>query len=201
MPGSCTFPPTIILATLLKVLNSVCILAIVQVVYISSAIHDTDQTRSRIALTALNQCIMNVSIITATVPSIHRSLVDLQTGHIGTRIPQSQIDRAYPNDLGITGSSSHEMKSGSSGKGRSKVLSIPSRIVGGTKGSQNRDNTNGQAGQSNQQFRPEGEGDNTTRVEHDPGNMAETGSRTSDGSEKMIIRQTVGWDVRYDDGK
>ena len=63
--------------------NSVCILAIVQVVFIGSAIHDTDQTRSRIALTALNQCIMSLSIITATVPSLDRSFSDLRTGHAG----------------------------------------------------------------------------------------------------------------------
>ena len=64
------------------------------------------------------------------------------------------MDRAYTNNQGTNGSSSHEMKSSSSGKGKSKVLSMPSRTGGRTNASQNRDNANVQAGQSNQQFRP-----------------------------------------------
>ena len=79
-----------------------------------SIVHDTDQTRSRIALTALNQCIMSLSIITATVLSLDRSFSDLRNGHAGARIPQSHMDRAYTNNQGTNGSSSHDMKSGSS---------------------------------------------------------------------------------------
>ena len=46
-------------------------------------------------------------------------------------------------------------------------------------------------------FRPDQAGKSETVVEHDPMYRAETGSRTSDGSEKMIIRQTVAWNVQY----
>ena len=45
---------------------------------------------------------------------------------------------------------------------------------------------------------PANEGRTNVRVEHDPTFTAETGSHASDGSEQMIIRQTRGWDVRYE---
>ena len=48
------------------------------------------------------------------------------------------------------------------------------------------------------QLWPVDDGRTIARVEHDPAFSAETGSHASDGSEQMIIRQTRGWDVRYE---
>ena len=135
-------------------------------------------------------------------PSLHRSIADLvYTSHIGTRIPQSHMKLIYNDNKGTTGSSSHEMSRSASGNKKSKNYSILSRnrstndMDGREKCGAGKTLASGATGP----FRSNGRGEGKAHVENDPSNADETGSRTSDGSEKMIIRQTVGWDVRYDD--
>lgn len=149
---------------------------------------------------------MNLSIITAVVPSLHRAIADLHSGHIGTRIPESHMELTVADQKGTSKSTSKSHSGTNRGKGPFSKFSMTSgnrsQVVREKReGRGNIDdlkNDSTTVNESELQFRPDGTGRGISRVEHDPHNI-ETGSRTSDGSEKMIIRQTVGWDVRYED--
>lgn len=49
-------------------------------------------TGNAIAPTILNSVVMNLSIITAGIPSVHRFLGDLQTGQMGIRLNELEIE-------------------------------------------------------------------------------------------------------------
>ena len=150
---------------------------------------------------------MNLSIITAAVPSLYRFVADLQSGHIGTRIPDSHFELTMVD--GTAKSMSNPTSSGTKrGKGLFSNISAISNHNKSQNGRELDEKTYGDAskdsifvGENDRRFGPGGLGKSSARIEHDPTSGAETGSRDSDGSEKMIIRQTVGWDVHYEENK
>jgi hypothetical protein len=134
---------------------------------------------------------MNLSVITAAVPSLYRSVADLRSG-MGLHIPESHLEM---------------YNSGSKSRGQTNVKTLKSASKAF---SRDRSNNRSQLGrdektiavsESEEHFGPGAEDSkNNTKIEHDPGfNNAETGSRASDGSEQMIIRHTTAWDVRYEE--
>lgn len=51
----------------------------------------------------LNRIVMNLSAITAAIPSLHRFLNDLQHGALGTRITEHQYELSQGSSNGMTG--------------------------------------------------------------------------------------------------
>ena len=154
---------------------------------------------------------MNLSVIIAAVPSLHRSIADLHSGHIGTRIPESHMELTASDETrnkSRTGKKFTNPLSGSNqGKGGFRNFTAPSanRSQNGREGRDEKDfadtwqNNSVLNTEPEEHFRSGVGGNSMVRVEHDPHGEAETNSRASDGSEKMIIKQTVAWDVRYED--
>ncbi len=153
---------------------------------------------------------MNLSIIIAAVPSLHRSIADLHSGHIGTRIPESHMELTASEESRNKSRSgknfTNPLNSHNQSKGGFRNFTTPSanRSQTGREGRDEKDfadtwqNSSRLDAESDDHFRP-GMGGSMVRVEHDPNGEADTNSRASDGSEKMIIKQTVAWDVRYED--
>jgi hypothetical protein len=139
---------------------------------------------------------MNLSILTAATPSLHRFLAELQTNRLGVTLHETQYElsqgsRGYANkSAGLWKAS---IKSQGKGTANSTQLSHTNE-----KSHTVNENVTSHM-ESQHRFRPDLVGKSQVNIEHDPVNRAESGSRTSDGSEKMIIRQTVAWDVQYDD--
>lgn len=71
---------------------SVCGVSIGNMAVLGSYINSSDITWNAIGPTILNSVAMNLSIITAGIPSVHRFLGDLQTGRIGIRLNELEIE-------------------------------------------------------------------------------------------------------------
>jgi hypothetical protein len=147
-------------------------------------------------LSDIDRLVMNLSILTAAAPSLHRFLGELQTNRLGVSLNDTQYELSQ-------GSRGYGNKS--SGFWKPSLKSHGKETANSTQLSQSKErghtvseNVTSQM-ESEHRFRPDLVGKSQVNIEHDPANRAETGSRTSDGSEKMIIRQTVAWDVHYDD--
>jgi hypothetical protein len=127
---------------------------------------------------------MNLSILAAVAPSLHRFLSELQTARMGAHITQYELSQGSYHGTSVLKRSFKPFSSKSFGKSANK--------------SHNSEKF-GEDGQSNNNdFRSHLTDKIQTHIRHDP---AETGSRTSDGSQDMIIRQTVAWEVQhYEEG-
>ncbi|KAJ9658833.1 hypothetical protein H2201_007614 [Coniosporium apollinis] len=91
---------------------SVCAVAIGSAAVLPLYLRSSDRTWDAVVPSILNQVVMNLSIITAGIPSVHRFLADLQTGQLGSRLPEHDIEL----------SNSRSKFSGSSSRfGRSKA--------------------------------------------------------------------------------
>ena len=147
---------------------------IVRLYYLSITLHSSDFPFDSTYSGLLTQIEMHYSLMAATIPCMKPFIKAFNTGYLGHTVSQMG---GYGTGYG-TGY----------GKGNEYVLqSISSdRGFGPTKA---------KSGRNLGPLRPD-QGDNATVVEHEPAQPS--GSMTSDGSEKMIIRQTVGWNVRYD---
>jgi hypothetical protein len=144
----------------------------------------------------IDRLVMNLSILTAAAPSLHRFLSELQTNRLGVNLHDTQYELSRGSrGYGNKSSSFWRPSVKSHGKGTANSTQL-SQTRG--KGHTVSENVTSQM-ESEHRFRPDLVGKSQVNIEHDPANRAETGSRTSDGSEKMIIRQTVAWDVQYDD--
>jgi hypothetical protein len=137
---------------------------------------------------------MNLSIITAAIPSLHRFLGELQTNRLGAQIHDTQYELSQGSANRSKGRWKPSFKSNKGTAGESKLRSQIHE-----NGHMASENVNSNQ-ESEHRFRPDLLGQSQVNVEHNAMDIRnETGSRTSDGSEKMIIRQTVGWNVHYDD--
>ncbi len=126
----------------------------------------------------------------ATIPCMKPFVKAFNTGYLGTAARQTDYGYGY-----ATGTFGH---SGDKTNGQSFALqSMRSRH-----GDDKRDAPHHQKSTHNlklkeKQIRPD-LADTTAYVEHNQG-QEESGSVTSQGSDQMIIRRTVGWDIRYED--
>ena len=139
---------------------------------------------------------MNLSILAAAAPSLHRFLGELQTNRLGVTLNDTHYELSQGSRGGYINKQASSWKPSlkSSGKGTANSAQL-SRTKNGHTVSET---VTSQMG-SQYRFRPDLVGKSQVNIEHDPANRNETGSRTSDGSEKMIIRQTMAWDVQYDE--
>ncbi|OCL08145.1 hypothetical protein AOQ84DRAFT_318887 [Glonium stellatum] len=81
--------------TIMSVFGSrliVCGVSIGSIAILGSYLHSSDITWDAIVPTVLNSAVMNISIITAGIPSVHRFLGGLQTGQMGTRLNELEIE-------------------------------------------------------------------------------------------------------------
>lgn len=145
-------------------------------------------------LTRANRVVMNLSITMSAVPSLNRFLGELQTNQLGAQIQNTPYKLSQDSVTKSRGFWKPAVKSTRSTRNESK---IPSHIrEDGRVISENFDANY----EAEHRFRPDLVGKSQVNVEHVAmDNRGETGSRTSDRSEKMIIKQTVGWEVHYVD--
>jgi len=131
---------------------------------------------------------MNLSILAAVAPSLHRFLSGLQTASMGTHIPATQYELSQGSYYGNSVLKRSFKSFGSKPFGKLANKSHNSEKLG-------------EDGQSNNNPFQSLTDKIQTHIRHDPMHLAETGSRTSDGSQDMIIRQTVAWEVQhYEEG-
>jgi hypothetical protein len=156
--------------------------------YIWDSLQETSLTRS-------NRVVMNLSITMSAVPSLSRFLGELQTNRLGVHIPETSYELGQSSATKSRGFWKPVFKSTKSTRNESQVRS---RIH--EDGHVVSENVNANQ-EAEHRFRPDLVCKSQVNVEHTAGgNHGETGSRTSDGSDKMVIRQTVGWEVHYVDG-
>ena len=128
---------------------------------------------------------MNLSILTAAAPSLHRFLNELHSGSgFAGAIPTSQYELSQNSGKG----------SKSWGKVRSAVKKRSNTNITGA------EKTFDAEGNAGPEFRPDTNRSANFITSKDPNRRAEAGSEMSgDGSEDMIIRQTKEYMVHYDD--
>ncbi|KAF2503218.1 hypothetical protein BU16DRAFT_588866 [Lophium mytilinum] len=71
---------------------SVCAASIGECVVLGPYLNSTDFTFEAVPPAILAIVVMNLSILTAGIPNVHRFLADLQTGQMGTRLTEDQIE-------------------------------------------------------------------------------------------------------------
>ncbi|KAF2816757.1 uncharacterized protein BDZ99DRAFT_528680 [Mytilinidion resinicola] len=81
-----------IVSTIFASRLSVCATSIGECVVLGSYLNSTDFTFKAVAPAILAAVTMNLSILTAGIPNVHRFLADLQTGQMGTRLTEDQIE-------------------------------------------------------------------------------------------------------------
>ena len=138
---------------------------------------------------------MNFSILASTAPSLHRFLGELQTNRLGVTLHETPYELSQ-NRQGYGKKSASFWKPSLKSR-ENGIVNSAAQSRGKDTGHTVSENVTSQM-ESEHRFRPDLIGRSQVNIQHDPVNGAESGSRTSDGSEKMIIRQTVAWDVRYE---
>lgn len=136
----------------------------------------------------LDRLVVNLSILTAAVPSLYRAVADMHT-NFGLQLAEGHMEMY--NSASKAGGSSNVKTAKTTTKAFSRNQSNNRSQIGG--GEEKVSSTD-----SEEHLRHMDEGRTTGKVEHDANFNAETGSHASDGSEQMIIRQTRAWDVRYE---
>lgn len=106
---------------------SVCGGSIGNMAVLGSYINSSDITWNAIGPTILNSVVMNLSIITAGIPSVHRFLGDLQTGQIGIRLNELEIEMSASGSRSKSRfRSGNDTNSKNSSKATSSFQSAPS---------------------------------------------------------------------------
>lgn len=78
----------------------VCIANIVYATAVRDAVNNPDQTFANVRLTILESIAVHLSLITATIPRIHRYLAGLQAGLFSTQIPD--VERRTSPQISLT---------------------------------------------------------------------------------------------------
>jgi hypothetical protein len=140
-----------------------------------------------------DRLVMNLSILAAAAPSLHRFLGELQTNRLGITLHETHYELSHSSrGYGNRSKSSFWKPS---------LKSLGKDTANSTQLSQTKENGHlaRENVESQHRFRPDLVGKRQVNIEHDPSNRAEAVSRTSGESEKMVIRQTVAWDVHYEE--
>jgi len=139
----------------------------------------------------MQQIVMNLSILAAAAPSLHRFLNELHSSGFAGAIPSTQYEL-----------SQNSGRHNKTRKPTAMTKQNTSRIAELEKTSAH-DSTESSPRNPNQRqvldFRPDLTDRSQSHIVHEP-SRTESGSRVSrDGSEDMIIRTTKAWDIKYDD--
>ena len=179
--------------------TSVCIFSIAQLAVLAGALRAQDTTWRMVIPVVLGQCVMNLSILAAAAPSLHRFLNELHSGGgFGMGMTSSQYELSYGSKE-RSGQNRTTKKSKSKSRLRSGNQS-KNRVAMDSTDQYTDTNQTLEDGRKVTDFRPDIAERNHNAVSSDPHRM-ETSSRSSgQGSEDMIIRQTKAWTVTsYDD--
>ena len=159
---------------------------IVQLVVLQSYLRSSDKPWTETAPSVWNQVMMNLSIIFACLPSLQRFLVKLQPNMTSMKIPESvelgsmskygANSKNFPSQY--NGSRSYQLRSG---KGNT---------------SQNRDPTQKIADTLRPDF---GEGFTTIQHEVSEKDPKDGSSIETHGSQDMIIRKDLQYDIHYEE--
>ena len=176
-----------VLVTILFVPRVLVIAAtVVQLVVMQPYLRSSDRTWTETAPSVWNQVMMNLSVIFACLPSLQRFLVKLQPNMTSMKIPESvelgstskygMNSRNFPSQY--NGSRSYQLRSG---KGDT---------------SQNRDPTQKFADTLRPDF-----GEGFTTIQHDIAEKdpKDGSSIETHGSQDMIIRKDVQYDIHYEE--
>ena len=129
---------------------------------------DSDITWTYVTPIIYTEVELHYSIIAATIPCMHIFLRNFSTGYLGTTA--EQVD---PTGSATQGSSSYQL----------------SKLRERQKESHSKSKQRQDSKTPTSRLRPDF-GQNVSRIEH-PDEVTESGSVTSDGSDRIIIRKTV----------
>jgi hypothetical protein len=157
---------------------------IAQTVELALHLQAVDQTRAMVVPVILQQLVMNLSNFTAVALGLHSFFADLTTTGFAMSIPETQYELSQTFNKGSKGSwrvLSEENKSANSEQDRNKDTPLwryegKRRVV---------------------DFRPDPIDSNRASVKHE--REVNLGDRSSNGSQEMIIKQTVSWNVTHDE--
>ncbi|KAK3686559.1 hypothetical protein LTR37_019698 [Vermiconidia calcicola] len=157
--------------------NSVCMVTIIQIVSLAQRLTGTDQTRAMITPVVLQQIVMNLSILTAVLLSLHGFIANLSAGGFGVEFRES----SNGSGNGLYGKTKRYVdgSKGFSRRGHNQS----------TRDRQSRDREDGA------DLRPDGVGKSHAWARHEEATDLEDSDRRSDGSQENIIKQTVTWHV------
>jgi len=149
---------------------------LIQIAFLAESLTATDQTRATIKPVIMQQIVMNLSILTAVVLSLHNFITNLTAGRFGVEVHESTDERSK-----ISGARSR----------RQNVVWTPQH------NSRNRYSQDHRlrAGESSAGSRP-GRGNKTKAwAQAGEANEWDDADRVSHGSQENIIMQTMTWQV------
>ncbi|KAI9710043.1 MAG: hypothetical protein M1812_007507 [Candelaria pacifica] len=158
--------------------------------YLVPTVNSVDYTFDTVYGIVCTQIELHYSLMAATIPCMKPFVKAFNTGYLGTAARQTNYAYGYATGTFADDKTNH---------GRSFALqSMRSRSQEDSKRAepQHQKSTNNLKLRE-KDLRPDMV-DSTVYVEHSQG-QEESGSVTSHGSDQMIIRRTVGWDIRYED--
>ncbi|KAI9701000.1 MAG: hypothetical protein M1836_001668 [Candelina mexicana] len=170
----------------------VLVAGIIRLRYLVPTLNSSDYTFDSVYGLVCTQIELHYSLMAATIPCMKPFVKAFNTGYLGTAARQTNYGYGY--GTGTFGNSDDKTN-----HGRSFALqSMRSRSADERKHvePQHQKSTHNLK-LKEKELRPD-MADSTVYVEHNQV-QEESGSVTSHGSDQMIIRRTVGWDIRYDD--
>lgn len=152
-----------------------CAITILRLIALKSAFSGPDYPFAIVPTQVYTQIEMHFTILAATIPCMRLFLKNFNTGYLGTTL--EQVDPSASMN-GTKGSNSYAMST------------VRSRHLNSQSNEKEKE-------RPQIKLRPAGDGLNTTLALHEA--ATDTGSITSDGSDKIIIRKTV--EIDYGNGR
>lgn len=81
-------------------MGSVCIATVVQIASLARGLNAADQTRAMMKPVILQQLVMNLSILTAVILSLHNFIANLTVGGFGVEVRESTNELSNPSHYG-----------------------------------------------------------------------------------------------------
>ncbi|KAI9744980.1 MAG: hypothetical protein M1835_002655 [Candelina submexicana] len=169
----------------------VLVAGIIRLRYLVPKLNSSDYTFDTVYGLVCTQIELHYSLMAATIPCMKPFVKAFHTGYLGTAARQTNYGYGYgTGTFGNSDKTDH---------GRSFALqSMRSRSADERKNVEpQRQKSTHNLKLQEKELRPD-MADSTVFIEHNQV-QEESGSVTSHGSDQMIIRRTVGWDIRYED--
>lgn len=157
-------------------MRSVCIATIIQIASLSRGLTGVDQTRAMMRPVILQQIVMNLSILTAVILSLHGFISNLTAGGFGVEVRGS----------------TNELSQGS--YGRPKRPTNPSKPISRPHHGSHVDHRS-RVREDRSDLRPDKANKSQAWARHEHANGWDDSDRRSDGSQENIIKQTVTWQI------
>lgn len=175
--------------------TSVCVVSIVQLVFLAPALTAHDTTWKMVVPEILKQCVMNLSILAAAAPSLHRFLNELHSGAgFGMAVESTPTKLSFSDSS--TGNAWGKWASRNKVNSGSKSTTLMD--------SRERSSDTEQIladGRKVMDFRPDLVARSENVVTSDPEAAERSCESSIGGNEEGVIRQTKAWTVtRYENG-